>query len=160
MVNRSSLHGKAMTAVLVAAVVAAVGILGYTIAHPPQPERYTEFYLLGLEEKAASYPEELVLGEEARVIVGIVNREQQVQDYYLEVRSGDLLFETKVDIHLQQDGKWEKEVVFMPARAGMQQKIEFLLYKQGHDRECERLYLWVDVYEGRISGKGFDAPVT
>ena len=148
MVNQATIHGRAMTAVLVAAVVAAVGVLGYTVAHPPQPERYTEFYLLGPNEKAANYPEKMVLGEEARVIVGIVNREQKMQDYILKVRAGGVLLDKTMDIHLQPEEKWQKEVVFMPERAGEQQKVEFLLYRQEQDRPYESLYLWINVYEG------------
>jgi len=159
MVNQASIRSRAMNAVLVAAVVAAAGMLGYTIAHPPQLERYTEFYLLGPDGKTDGYLDELVLGEEALVIVGIVNREQKIQDYRVEIRAGGILLKEMVDIKLQTDEKWQKEVVFLPERAGMQQKVQFVLYKQGGDEAYESLYLWVDVYEGNISGKAGDLPV-
>ena len=160
MITRAPIRGRAMTAVLVAAVVAAAGMLGYTIAYPPQPERYTEFYLLGADGKAEGYPDELVLGEEARAIVGIVNREQKIQDYRLEIRAGGILLKEIVDINLQPDEKRQKEVVFLPEQAGMQQKVQFVLYKQGGDKPYGSLYLWVDVYEGNISGKANDLPFT
>ncbi len=40
-------------------------------------ERFTEFYILGLEGKADNYPDELTVGEEGRVILGIVNHEHE-----------------------------------------------------------------------------------
>ncbi len=148
MIEGSSIRDKVLTAVLIAAVAGAVGMLGYTVAHPPNPERYTEFYLLGPEGKAADYPEELAVGEEARVIVGIVNREQAALSYRLEIRADGVIVGGIEVVQLAADQKWQEEAVFIPDRIGDRQKVEFLLYRQGQDEVYESLYLWVDVGDG------------
>jgi len=145
MTKGSSIRDKALTAVLIAAIAGAVGMLGYTIAHPPNPERYTEFYLLGLGGKAADYPEELVVGEEARVVVGIINQEQVTLSYRLEIRAGGVIAGGIEQVTLDPDQKWEEEMGFTPGRIGNRQKVEFLLYRQEQDEVYESLYLWVDV---------------
>ena len=145
MIKGSSIRDKALTAILIAAIAGVVGMLGYTIAHPPNPERYTEFYLLGLGGKAADYPEELVVGEEARVVVGIINREQVTLSYRLEIRTGGVITGGIEQVKLEPDQKWEEEVGFTPGRIGNRQKVEFLLYRQEQDEVYESLYLWVNV---------------
>lgn len=72
---------KGLSIVLILAILAALGTLGYVIATLKVGERFTEFYILGLEGEAEGYPKELVVGEEAKVIVGIVNREQEDMSY-------------------------------------------------------------------------------
>jgi len=57
---------KALSIILALAILGALGTLGYAIASPKVGERFTEFYIEGLEGKAADYPEELVVGEEGR----------------------------------------------------------------------------------------------
>jgi len=52
--------------------------VGYVIAVPKVGERFTEFYILGLNGKAMDYPSELKLGEGGKVIVGIANREHEI----------------------------------------------------------------------------------
>ena len=76
---------KGLSIVLILAILAALGTLGDVIATPKVGERFTEFYILGLEGEAEGYPKELVVGEEAKVIVGIVNREQEDMSYWVEV---------------------------------------------------------------------------
>ena len=69
---------KALSIILVIVILGALGALGYAIARPHAGERFTEFYIEGLKGKAADYPEELVVGGEGKVIVGIINREQEI----------------------------------------------------------------------------------
>lgn len=51
-----------------ASILGAIGTLAYVIITPKAGERFTEFYILGLEGKADNYPDELTVGEEGRVI--------------------------------------------------------------------------------------------
>ncbi len=138
---------KILRIILVFAILGALGIIGYVIATPKVGERFTEFYLLGLEDKAADYPEELKVGEEGRVTVGIVNWEHETMGYRVEVRVEGIRNTEVETIVLEHDEKWEEEIGFIPKIASEKQKVEFLLYKEGQSEVYQTLYLWVDVKE-------------
>ncbi|MCL0052922.1 DUF1616 domain-containing protein [Dehalococcoidales bacterium] len=136
---------KVLSITLVIAILGAVGVLGYVIATPKVGERFTQFYILGLEGKAVDYPRELRVGEEGRVMVGIINNEHRIVNYRVEVRINGIRNSEIGPVVLEHDKKWEGEVSFTPEVAGKEQKVEFLLYK---DREAEpylKLHLWIDV---------------
>ena len=138
---------KVLSVGLVVAIVAALGCLGYVIATPKQGEKFTEFYILGQEGKAESYPREVTVGEEARVILGIVNHEHATTSYWVEVTiNGDKVKEIRTGI-LAHNEKWEQEVSFTPSEAGLNQKVEFWLYKDEEAEPClkEPLHLYIDV---------------
>ncbi|GAH84470.1 unnamed protein product, partial [marine sediment metagenome] len=94
---------------------------------------------------AADYPKELVLGEEGKVIVGIINREHETVTYQVEVAIDGVKNNEVGPVTLDHDGEWGEIVGFTPERAGDTQKVEFLLYKQGQSEVYQRLHLWVDV---------------
>jgi uncharacterized membrane protein len=119
-------------------------MLVYTIA-TPRGERFTEFYLLGLSGEAKGYPSTLAVGEEGKVVVGIINRERDKVTYRVEVRIDGVISNEVGPVTLEHDEKWEKMVGFTPDRAGDKQKVEFLLYRQGQSEAYRRLYLWLDV---------------
>jgi len=105
-----------------------------------------QFYILGLAGKAAGYPTELVLGEEGKVIVGIINREHETVSYRLEVRINGARNNELGPIVLEHDEKWEREISFVPEKAGENQKVEFFLYLNGEaEPYLEPLRVWVDV---------------
>jgi len=150
-----SMPDKVLSVVLAVAIVGAIGTLGYVVATPKVGEKFTEFYVLGPEGEAANYTTELKVGEEGRVILGIVNHEQEEASYAVEVwidgekaklRAGEE-DRDEIRFELEHEGKWEKEVGFVPQKAGEEQKVEFVLYKDGEPYFEEPLYLWVDVEE-------------
>ena len=150
-----SMPDKVLSVVLAVVIAGAIGTLGYVVATPRVEERFTEFYILGPEGKAANYTTELKVGEEGRVILGIVNHEQERASYEVEVWidgekaklriGGEDRDEIRVD--LEHEEKWEKEVGFVPQSVGERQKVEFVLYKDGEPYFEEPLCLWVDVEE-------------
>jgi len=150
-----SMADKVLSVVLMVAISGAIGTLGYVVATPKIGERFTEFYILGPEGKAANYTRELKVGEEGRVILGIVNHEQEEASYEVEVwidgEKAKLRVEgedkDEIRVGLQHEGKWEKEVGFVPQTAGENQKVEFVLYKDGETYFEEPLHLWIDVEE-------------
>ncbi len=76
---------RVATVVLTIALIAAIlGVL-YIIVTPKQAEKFTEFYILGPNGKAADYPTDLYAGENASVIIGIVNHEERVVKYIVEI---------------------------------------------------------------------------
>jgi len=82
------------------------------------------------------------------VIVGIVNHEGREVSYRVEVVISSKKSAEVGPVVLADEQKWEGEVGFMPEVAGDNQKVEFLLYKDGEVQPClEPLRLWVDVKE-------------
>ncbi len=138
---------KILSFILIAAILGAIGTLGYVVATPKVGEKFTQFYILGPGGKAIDYPEELNMGQESRVIVGIINREHETMSYQLEMRIDGVRNNEKGPVVLDHDEKWEEVVSFAPDRAGADQKVEFLLYKNKESEPYLKLYLWIDVKE-------------
>ena len=94
---------KALTVVLIAAIIASVATLGYVVTHPKQGERFTEFYILGPSGKAADYPTELFAGENGTVIIGIVNHEGRNVTYYVQIWLVNLTWDNRTNTNLIYD---------------------------------------------------------
>jgi uncharacterized membrane protein len=124
-----------------------IGALGYSIAAPKAGEKLTEFYILGAEGKAEDYPRELAVGEEATVILGIVNHEDQEISYQIEIMIDGTEIEELGPLVLADDEKWEEQMSFVPQEASDNQRVEFLLYKSGEDEPYAALHLFIDVKE-------------
>ncbi|MDI6815421.1 MAG: DUF1616 domain-containing protein, partial [Dehalococcoidales bacterium] len=138
---------KVLSIILVLAISVALGMLGYIIATPGVGERFTEFYLLGLNGKATDYPREIRVGEQGRVIVGIVNHEREVVSYRVEIAIDGIRNKEIGPIVLEHGEKWEGEVSFSPTKLGDNQ-VKFLLYKGGEAEPCLKpLHLWLKVTE-------------
>ncbi len=148
---------KALSVVLVLAIIGVIGTLGYVVATPKVGEKFTEFYILGLEGKAEDYPETLKVGEEGKVILGIVNHEHEQVSYRIGVRIDGEKAKLRIgdegrdmiEVDLSHEEKWEGEVGFVPREIGKKQKVEFVLYKEGKPYFKAPPHLWVDVEEGR-----------
>ena len=108
-------------------------------------EPFTEFYILGSKEAPQDYPTELTVGQDGKVIIGIVNREGRPLSYKVDiVLDGEKI--AHVDsIRLNDSEEWEHEVYFVPGTVGDGQKLEFELYRVGDTEPYLFLYLWVDV---------------
>lgn len=76
---------RALTVILLLAIIFSIFMLGYIITSPKQGEKFTEFYILGESGKASDYPTELLVGEEGRVIIGVVNHEGRNVTYFIEI---------------------------------------------------------------------------
>ena len=119
---------KILSVVLVLAIIGAVGTLGYVIVTPKAGEKFSEFYILGTEGKAANYTTELQLGERGEIILGVVNHEQETTDYRLEVLlDGEII---GVDTWVG------NEAVSREGKA------------EGLDRETAEIILWEEKREG------------
>lgn len=137
--------GRVLSAILALTILGVLGALGYIIANPKAGEKFTEFYILGLEGKAADYPEELLVGEEGKVLAGIINREREIATYWVEVAIDGVKNNELGTVTLEDGEKWEGIVGFTPDKAGDNQKVEFQLYRQGWEGVYQRLRLWVNV---------------
>ncbi|MDV3104718.1 DUF1616 domain-containing protein [Thermococcus waiotapuensis] len=83
--EESSRLDRALTVILIVSIITSIGALAYVISHPKQGEKFTEFYILGPEGKAADYPTKLRAGQEGGVIIGIVNHEGRNVTYYVQI---------------------------------------------------------------------------
>jgi len=136
---------KALSVILTIAILGTIGVLIFIFAFPKGGEKFTEFYILGLDGKATDYPEELRPGETGKVIVGIVNHEQQTVSYRVEVRINGTKKNEVDSITLDNEAKWEDTISFTPDTVGDGQKIEFLLFKNNEPEYNLGTHLWIDV---------------
>jgi uncharacterized membrane protein len=141
----SSVLGKTLSVVLVLIILSAIVALAYNVAVPPVTEKFTEFYVLNSEGKADNYPQNLAVGEEAKVIVGIVNREHETLSYRIEVKINQVKTDELGPLVLKQAEKRQETITFQPAAAGNNQKVEFLLYKSGQSEVYRSVYILVNV---------------
>ena len=142
-----STRDKVLSSILGLLILAAISATVYVVTSSLPWERYTEFYILGLDNKAIDYPKELAVGEEGKVIVGIANHEYQEVHYQVVLRIGEVGTEVG-PIVLKQGEVWEEIVSFIPHSAGDNQKVEFLLYISGETEPyLEQLYLRIDVVQ-------------
>ena len=141
--KRQKFLNRFLSVVLIIVILVAIGLLGYLLAAPKAGEGFTEFYVLGLEGKAENYAEELVVGEEARVIVGIINQEHKQISYQVQVTIDGNRNNEISPVVLVPGEKYEQEVGFTPTKVGEKQKVEFVLYKE--DKPYRYLHLLIDV---------------
>jgi len=137
--------GKVLSTLLVISMLAAISVLGYVLAAPKVGEKFTEFYILGVEGEASSYPAEITVGEESRVILGIVNHERERSAYFIEIVVDGISQSEKGPLNLDNNEKWENQVIFQANKPGDDQKVEFLLFKNNEIDVYRSLHLWLDV---------------
>ena len=135
---------RALSIILAVALLGALVALVYTLANP-KVDPFTEFYILGLDGKATDYPQELSVGETGKVLMGIINREQETATYWVEITINGVKNKKLGMVTLEDDEEWKQIVGFIPDKAGDNQKVEFLLYRQGYDGVYRSLHLWVNV---------------
>jgi len=150
---------KALTIILAISVILAISIITYVIITPQQGEQFTQFYLLGSTGNATGYPRNLTMGENATVIMGIVNHEYKTVNYTIEVwlinqsiyydESGNInktivhhmwfldkitttLEHTDIDLEKPWTPQWEYNYTFTMDRNGSS-KLAFLLYTTPSD---------------------------
>lgn len=141
-----SMLERGLSIALLVAIVASLAGLGYAIAKPQQ-ENFTEFYILGSEGKFENYPKEVLLGDPIEISLVIVNHEHQPTSYRVEIKIGDILYKEISTEVLNNEGKWQEKVSFVPQLAGEKQKVEFWLYKDDQQKPYyeQPLHLYVDV---------------
>ncbi|HJJ50213.1 MAG TPA: DUF1616 domain-containing protein [Methanocorpusculum sp.] len=75
---------KALSWILIAAILVATVTTAYVIAFPKDGEKFTEFYILGSDKMADNYPEKFFTGTQQFVWVGIGNHEYRDVTYTVE----------------------------------------------------------------------------
>ena len=137
---------KMLTVILIISIIVAIGMTVYVIVTPKEGEKFTEFYILGMNGTASEYPTEVMAGEVAGVIIGVVNHEYSNRTYSLKVKINETVVGEE-SIYLMHNETWEEPFEFSLNETGEDQKLEFLLYIQDVDEVYRSLHLWVDVTE-------------
>lgn len=141
----SGLIDRSLTVMLGLSIVAAVGTFLFVLARPKIGERFTEFYILGPGGQADGYATEVSVGEPITLIVGAINREHEEVTYRMVKDVNGHHAEQIAEIRLAHDEKWEEPFTFTMEQPGEDQKVSFLLYREGQDEPYRSLHLWIDV---------------
>jgi len=75
---------RILSIILIIAIVAAVATTVFVIVVPKEGEKFTEFFILGENQKAADYPTRLMTGETGSLFIGIGNHEYRPINYTVE----------------------------------------------------------------------------
>lgn len=136
-------------------------LLILVVGRGDEGEPFTEFYLLGPAGTADGYPATLTPGEEASLVLGIVNREGRETVYSVSLFVDGTLVDEIEGLRLGPRQRWEQPVGFTLTQAGERQLVEFVLYRDGRDRPYRTLHLWVDGRERKGSVlAGAEAPTS
>ena len=164
---------KTLNIILIVVILGSMGTLIYAIAKPKVGEKFTEFYLLGINGTAADYPTDFVLNANSsvvsvqygtntaaisekwgRVTLGMVNHEQQNTTYtvvmQIDGQQVGIPFQGTIvqnlgPIVLAPEAKWQQEIGIVPQHTGENQEVELLLYKDDGTAPYLNLHLWVNV---------------
>jgi uncharacterized membrane protein len=140
-----SVLDKVLSILLIASIVIACIALVYVAVTPKTGEKFTEFYILGPNRMASSYPTDIEVGEEGKVIIGVVNHEYENVTYRIVVRFDNDTIAIIDNIKLTHGEKWELNFIFKPEKIGENIKLEFILYREGLDEPYRILHLWITV---------------
>ena len=137
---------KVISGILLFTILGAAVAMIYAYAAPKEGEKFTEFYILGPNGKAVDYPQELYIGQESTVIVGIINREDDDTKYRISVEVDGQEKSALGPITLTDGEKWEQLISFIPDKVGDNLKLDFFLYKnEGIEPYLKSLHLWINV---------------
>jgi uncharacterized membrane protein len=139
------LAGKLLSGLLIITILAVVASIIVLAVLPHKGEGFTEFYLLGLNGKADNHPTSAKVGERVAVTVGIVNKENKSTTYHISVKTNDFSLNEIEPITLGDAQKWEKPVSFVVKDSGANQRIDFVLYKDGQSEPYITLNLLINV---------------
>jgi len=141
---RNTILSKTLSIIIALIIICTIAALIYTVTAPPV-EKFTEFYILSIEGKATGYPKRIKVGEEAGIIIGISNQEQKAMSYLVDIKIDGVTAGGLGPISLENREKHEQIATFTPDKTGDNQKVEFLLFKQGESEVYESIHLWVDI---------------
>ena len=159
----------ALNVALVLSVLLAVGSVGYAVAVPPQGEQFTEFYLLSESEEgelvADGYPDELTVGEQSELIVGIGNNEYERASYtvIVQLQTVEQDGNTTVVREREEIDRFQATVehnathhephTLQPTQPGENLRVKYLLYKGSapetptQENAYRDLHIWIDVVD-------------
>jgi uncharacterized membrane protein len=160
---------RILSIILLIAIIVSVGITIFAIAVPKEGEKFTEFYILGENKIAADYPDQIFVGNEYPMYIGVGNHEYRNITYTVETWLVQMDFNEKANIStislmdpldrfslLVPDNETEITPYALSAPSTGYDRVEFLLFNEsvpgssvkGMDRinaSYRDLHLWVNV---------------
>ena len=143
--SEQSLRDKIITVMLTACIIVAAGALVYVALQPRNVEKFTEFYILNDAGEVEDYPGTIVAGQSAKLILGVINHENEATIYRIEITLGGKSMQQIEPFVLNAELKQEQEITVIPFEKGDRQELVFLLYKGDSADVYESLHLWLDV---------------
>lgn len=130
-----------------ALVVSLAGVIYIALTPQQATDPYTEFYILGTEGNASNYPTNLTIGEQAEVIIGVVNHEQVEMTYTVVIRANNKTLNTETLI-LAHGKTSERSMTYSLNQTG-RTKVQFHLYRgrepDTNSEPYRSLRLWTNV---------------
>jgi len=169
----SSRTDRILSLVLLVAIIAAIITTAYVIIIPKEGETFTEFFILGDNEKAADYPTTLLTGTNNSMFIGIGNHEYRTVNYTVETYFMNMTFDQTANTSsltaMTPLDRFtvlvpDNQTVIMPysfiATSTKYNRLEFLLFNEtvpddavtGMDRinqSYRELHLWVTIGSSR-----------
>jgi uncharacterized membrane protein len=158
---------RILNAVLIIAILTAIVTSVFVIVVPKESEHFTEFYVLGANQRAADYPDQITIGQEYPLFIGVGNHEYRTVMYTIETWGAFTEFDdaTNTSRIIAMDPLWQHPVTLahnetmtvpynLSIRKSGYDRIEFLLFNgtlpgadvTGADRlnaSYRDLHLWV-----------------
>ena len=136
---------RALYGVLALALLTAAGSAIAIAVSPIPGERFTEFYMLGPEGLAESFPREVVAGEQVAVRIGVANREGRDGFYTVIFKIGERTIGISPILAVRADEVREQWVTFVVPQAGDDQAVDLVLERDGSASPYRTLRLWLNV---------------
>lgn len=159
----------ALNVVLALSILLMLATVTYAITVPPQGEQFTEFNVLTEDENgelvADGYPDEMVLGDNDELVLGIENNEYSTQEYTIivqlqntetdgnDTRIHDREELDRLQLKLEHDEMVYQEHSLEPTMIGEDLRVAYLLYRDDipatptRENAYRDLHLWIDVQE-------------
>lgn len=141
---------------LCAAALLLAGLAAAWVFLVPSPAEFmTEFYILGEEGLAESYPRQAAPGETLSVTLGLSNREREPFTYRVEIWAVDPWTEQRQQVGeagpvtLAPEENYQQPFEWAMPWSGQDQIVEFYLFtsEQTDTEPYRQLRLWLDVTE-------------
>lgn len=143
---------------LCAGSLVVAGLAAAWVFLVPSPDEYmTEFYVLGREGQAESYPRDVAVGQPLTVTMGIRNLERAAHTYRVEVYAIDVWEDRQQQVaaagpfSLGRDEALEQVLPWSMPWAAQDQQVEFHLFSDAQEADDSGPYcllrLWMNVQE-------------
>jgi uncharacterized membrane protein len=101
--------------------------------------------LLGSDGKADDYPQTAYLGDNTKIIIGIINQEKQQTTYVIKMSINGTVTDQIGPISLNVNQKWEHDMTLDFTNMGDNQRVEFSLFENGSVTSTMSTYLLINV---------------